>query len=131
MEVERVRRWIEKMQKTETLLPIITHEGRDLTPLEIKEEIERATPRGKAIYSALEKRQFHLLVGDEHSLWNLAKRRVLKLIDICPVTIRTLNIYFPIITPEQLRRDVEMEGHVGKTFIKLHVKRIKQLLERF
>jgi hypothetical protein len=27
MEVERVRRWIEKMQKTETLLPVITHEG--------------------------------------------------------------------------------------------------------
>jgi len=124
--LERVRRWVESLPAVERDLPVINYAGRDWTPNEILREVERGTRIGEELQRRLE----HRALG-QVNVRELAKRRLLKLLEKYPVEIRTLTLKRPVIGPEELRREIETEGVLGRSLIDVEIGKITQTIGKY
>jgi len=124
--LERVKRWVESLPAAERDLPVINYAGRDWTPNEILREVERGTKIGKELQRMLE----HRALG-QVNVRELAKRRLLKLLEKYPVEIRTLSLKRPVIRPEELKREIETEGALGRSLIDVEIGKIIQTIGKY
>jgi len=124
--LERVRRWVESLPAVERDLPVINYAGRDWTPNAILREVEAGTPTGRELQRRLE----HRVIG-QVNIRALAKRRLLKLLEKYPVEARTLSLKRPVIRPEELKREIETEGALGRSLIDVEIGKITQTLGKY
>jgi len=124
--LERVRRWVESLPAAERDLPIINYAGRYWTPNEILREVEMGTKTGEELQRMLE----HRALG-QVNVRELAKRRLLKLLEKYPVEVRTLSLRRPVIGPEELRREIETERDLGRSLIDIEIGKITQTIGKY
>lgn len=129
MTLDRVRRWVQVMPATERMLPIIHHAGRWWTPEDILREVETCPtcPLSLELQGMLEIRA----LGQDVTVHEVAKRRLLELLRLQPIEVVTYTLDIPVITTEQLRRDIETEGMLGASLIRVQERRVAELISTF
>ena len=128
--LDRVRRWVQAMPAVERVLPIVYHAGRWWTPEDILRQVESCPtcPLSLELIGMLEFRA----LGRGVTVKQLAKMRLLELLRLQPVNLVTYTLGIPtVITPEQLKRDIETEGTLGASLIRVQERRVAELLSAF
>jgi hypothetical protein len=104
------------------------HGGKAWTPNEILTQI-RTCPTcstSQALQAFLEARAF----GQEANPWELAKQRLIKMIQLAPTIKHVLILGRPTtITPEQMLTEITLETPLGQSFIHAELQRMHLLLQ--
>jgi len=120
--LEKVERWVERLPALARELPILWHAGRDWTPLQILEEARKATPLAEELQHRLEIRALGSI-----DVWQLAKKRLIKAMELQPVRIYRLFYGQPkVIEPERFKREIEAETPWAKSLISIELARMME-----
>jgi hypothetical protein len=124
--LEQVRRWVNSLPAASRNLPIVHVDGRYWTPNEILRQIETCPNCATSIrlQTALETR--HL--GQGTNIWELAKERLLKALQLYPAVIYTYTLGKPIITPQELKQEIALETAFGVSLIEMETRRVQREL---
>jgi hypothetical protein len=118
------------MPAAERRLPIIHHAGKWWTPEDILRQVETCPtcPLSIELQRLLEVRA----LGQDVGIHELAKARLLELLRVQPVQLVTYTLGLPkVITSEQLKREVETEGFLGSSLIRIQERRAAELLSKY
>jgi len=128
MTLQKVEAWVNRLPAIDRDLPIIVHGGKAWTPNEILNQI-RSCPTcqtSQALQAFIEARSF----GQEANPWQLAKQRLIKMIQLAPTIKHMLILGRPTtITPEQMLTEITLETPLGQSFIQAEMQRMHLLLQ--
>lgn len=118
----RFLEWYNRLPEWEKDLPILFMDGRYWTPREIYEEVGRGGVVASMLLRMLKAPQ------PQEYMRELAKARLLTLIEKYPVDVATLSLEHPVYTAEELKSLIERDIDFGAEMIDNEIKWINYIL---
>ncbi|MEM2163708.1 MAG: hypothetical protein QW521_02225 [Desulfurococcaceae archaeon] len=128
--MERVRKWVYSLPAVERELPIIFLEGRYWSPNDILSFIE-ANPNHPISAQLLRMLSMRIAAIGSPSITEIAKMRLLTLLEKHPVKVYTLGVLRRELSPEDLKREIMLGGSLGRSLISIQERRIAEIIGRF